>query len=142
MIQYPHSLSSRILKAKYFPNSSFLDAEMGKRPSFMWRSFLAAKDLLSNGVLWRVGDGKSINIWGENRLPSVRPLKFQSGLCLSKNAKVSDLIDVSTKGWNSVLIDGCFPDFIANTIKNTHLCSLLPLDKIIWNGTSTGFFFG
>jgi len=57
IIQFPDSLSSLILKAKYFPKSSFLDAELGKTPSFMWRSFLAAKDLLSNGVLWRVGDG-------------------------------------------------------------------------------------
>jgi len=59
---------------------------------------------------------------------------------LSKNAKVSDLIDVSTKGWNSVLIDDCFPDFIANAIKNIPLCPLLPPDKIIWNGTSSGLF--
>jgi hypothetical protein len=140
LIQFPNSLSSRILKAKYFPKSSFLEAEMGKRPSFMWRSFLAAKDLLSNGILWRVGDGKSINIWGDNWLPSVGPLKFQPGMSLSKDAKVSDLIDVSIKGWNSVLIDDYFPAFIANAIKNTHLCPLLPPDKIIWNDTSSGLF--
>lgn len=32
MIQFPDSLSSRILKAKYFPKSSLFDAELGKRP--------------------------------------------------------------------------------------------------------------
>lgn len=61
-------------------------------------------------------------------------------MLLSKNSKVSDLIDVSTKGWNSVLIDECFPVFIANAIKNIPLCPLLPPDKIIWNGTSSGLF--
>jgi len=29
LIQYPYSLISQILKAKYFANSSFLDSEIG-----------------------------------------------------------------------------------------------------------------
>jgi hypothetical protein len=82
LVQFPHSLSSRILKAKYFQNSSFLASELGKRPSFIWRSFLAAKDLLSSGITWRVGDGKSINIWGDNWLPNFGVLNFQSELIL------------------------------------------------------------
>jgi hypothetical protein len=109
LVQFPHSLSSRILKAKYFPNSSFLASELGKRPSFIWRSFLAAKDLLSSGITWRVGDGKSINIWGDNWLPNFGVLNFQSELFLHRDAKVSDLIDVSIRGWNDGLIDICFP---------------------------------
>jgi len=140
LIQFPNSLSSRILKAKYFPNSSFLEAELGKRPSFMWRSFMAAKDLISSGILWRVGDGRSINIWGENWVPNIGSLNFQPGLSLTKDAKVSDLIDASVKGWNSGLIDESFPAFVANAIKNIPLCPLFPPDKIIWNGTSTGSF--
>jgi len=31
---------------------------------------MAAKDLLSSGIIWRVGDGKSINVWGDNWLPN------------------------------------------------------------------------
>lgn len=36
LIQYPHSLISLILKAKYFSNSYFLDSKIGKRPYFIW----------------------------------------------------------------------------------------------------------
>jgi len=140
LIQFPQSLCSRILKEKYFPKSSFLSSVLGKRPSLIWRSFMAAKDLLSSGIIWRVGDGKSINVWGENWLPNCRSLIFQPELPLPREAKVSDLIDFSGKGWNGGLIDKCFPSYVANIIKNIPLCPLFPPDKIIWNATSSGSF--
>jgi len=67
-------------------------------------------------------------------------LDLCSGLVLSSDAKVSDLIDVSIKGRNCVLIDKSFSAYVANIIKNIHLCPSLPPDKIIWNGTSNGMF--
>lgn len=36
----PPSLSSRILKAAYFPDTSLLEAELGSRPSQIWRAVL------------------------------------------------------------------------------------------------------
>jgi hypothetical protein len=101
---------------------------------------MAAKDLLSSGIIWRVGDGKSINVWGDNWLPNFGSLNFQPELTLPRDAKVSDLIDVSVRGWNCGLIDNCFPAYVANIIKNIPLCPLFPPDKIIWNGTSSRSF--
>jgi hypothetical protein len=46
LVQNPKSLNARILKAKYYPNSSFIDASLGTHPYFVWRSILSAKDLL------------------------------------------------------------------------------------------------
>jgi hypothetical protein len=65
LIQYPHSLISQIIKAKYYLNSSFFASKLGKRPSFIWRSFMTAKKLLSHRIIWRIGDGNSIKIWGD-----------------------------------------------------------------------------
>jgi hypothetical protein len=62
LIHNPNSLISQIIKAKYYPNSSFLESKLGKMPSFIWRSFMVAKDLLSHGIIWRIGDGHSIKI--------------------------------------------------------------------------------
>jgi len=140
LIQHSQSLISQILKAKYFSNSSFLDFEIGKRPSFIWRSFMAAKDLLSHGIIWRIGDGTSIKVWGDNWLPNIGSLSFHSDLSLPCDAKVSDFIDVSVKGWNCALIDKSFSAYVASIIKNIHLCPTLPPDKIIWNGTLNGIF--
>ncbi|KAL5797117.1 hypothetical protein ACOSQ2_001937 [Xanthoceras sorbifolium] len=36
----PSSLLSRVLKAKYFPNTNFLKSSLGWKPSFIWRSIL------------------------------------------------------------------------------------------------------
>jgi hypothetical protein len=38
LIQNPDSLVAMVLKEKYFPNGSFLDSQLSKRPSYVWRS--------------------------------------------------------------------------------------------------------
>lgn len=54
------SLVVQILKAKYFPNSSFLEAELGGSPSFLRRSIWHARSLLIFGLRWKVSNGLSI----------------------------------------------------------------------------------
>ncbi|KAL8091605.1 hypothetical protein AgCh_034018 [Apium graveolens] len=39
--------------------------EMGHSPSFIWRSICEAKNLIVDGVRWRIGTGKKINIIGQ-----------------------------------------------------------------------------
>jgi len=51
-----------IFKAKYFAHGAVLETSLGSRPSYVWRSLLSASDLLKQGLIWRVGDGKSIHI--------------------------------------------------------------------------------
>lgn len=55
-----HSLFYRVYKARYFPNSSFLEARMGCNPSYVWRSLLAVRDVIIQGSRWRVGDSRQI----------------------------------------------------------------------------------
>lgn len=45
-----------------FPNSSFMEAELGSNPSFLWRSLLEARELIRAGTTWKVGDGQSIRV--------------------------------------------------------------------------------
>lgn len=40
LIQNSDSLVGRIYKAKYHPNSTFMNAKIGGNPSFIWRSIL------------------------------------------------------------------------------------------------------
>lgn len=42
------SLASRIFRARYYPNGSFLTAKLGNNPSYIWRSILEAQVLLKN----------------------------------------------------------------------------------------------
>lgn len=53
----------RLLKAKYFPRTEILSAGPGYRPSYLWRSLLSAKELIKEGMAWRIGNGKRMSIW-------------------------------------------------------------------------------
>jgi hypothetical protein len=74
LLQSPNSLAASIIKAKYYPHSTILEAKLGNRPSFAWRSLFSASDLLKNGLIWRVGDGKDIRVWQDRWLPT--PISF------------------------------------------------------------------
>ncbi|XP_039030725.1 uncharacterized mitochondrial protein AtMg00310-like [Hibiscus syriacus] len=54
LIHDEESLEFKVLKAKYFPHSNFLEARLGDRYSYVWASIIKAKDTLSEGFLWRV----------------------------------------------------------------------------------------
>ena len=46
ILQEPVTLSARVLKAVYFPNADFLDAELGPSPSRVWRAIIDGKGVL------------------------------------------------------------------------------------------------
>jgi hypothetical protein len=92
----PTSLFSRVFRSKYFPRCSFWQAKLGSSPSFIWRSILAARDLLRKGIRWSVGNGQSVKIWEDNwgvpdlqKRPHAREVEW-----------VSELIDDARGTWN------------------------------------------
>ncbi|XP_074318894.1 uncharacterized protein LOC141655729 [Silene latifolia] len=44
------SLMVRVLKAKYFPSTSFMEAELGVAPSYTWKSIWEARDVVKLGA--------------------------------------------------------------------------------------------
>lgn len=44
------SLFYRVYKARYFPKYSFMEAELGNNPSFVWCSLLAAREIIKEGA--------------------------------------------------------------------------------------------
>lgn len=56
ILQDPNSLSRRLLKAKYFPLVNLLDSELGTQPSQIWRAVHAGLEVLTLGLIWRIGD--------------------------------------------------------------------------------------
>ena len=100
-----HSLVHRVLKARYFPNIDFLHAKLGTKPSFAWRSILAAHSVVNLGYCWQVGDGKSIGIWTDRWLPRPSTFRVLTPLAqLPTNTRVEYLIDQESGDWNLDLI--------------------------------------
>ncbi|KAA3472180.1 reverse transcriptase [Gossypium australe] len=58
----PQCFLARVLKARYYPFTDVLNANVGSYPSFTRRSICNARELISDGMVWRVGSGKLANI--------------------------------------------------------------------------------
>ncbi|XP_059442083.1 uncharacterized mitochondrial protein AtMg00310-like [Corylus avellana] len=56
----PESLVVKIMKAKYYPDGSILDAKVGAKPSFAWRSIHSSCDVLKEDLFWRIGNGATV----------------------------------------------------------------------------------
>ena len=74
MVTRKESLLARVYKSRYFSKSDPLNAPLGSRPSFAWKSIHAAQELLRQGTRAIVGNGASIEIWQHQCLDS-KPAK-------------------------------------------------------------------
>jgi hypothetical protein len=101
LLQYPNSLVFRLLKAKYFPNSSFLNAPITGNVSYIWRSICDSRQILKSGLRWRVGTGSQIKVWHDAWLPSPSTFKVVSPIrFIDEDATVDSLIDPELMSWD------------------------------------------
>jgi hypothetical protein len=135
------SLMARVLKQKYFPNDSFLNSQLGRNPSYAWRSICNAKRLLLNGLIWRVGNGESIKICGDRWIPYPTTYAIQTPpRILDKESTVRSLMDEDTLWWNTTLISEIFSVEEAALIYNVPISPPRQEDNLVWLGTKNGVF--
>lgn len=118
-----------------------MEANLGNVPSFAWRSIFSAKDLLQEGLMCRIGDGKRVKIWRDKWIPLPTSYSIQSPrLALLEDASVSELIDQDSKRWNGQLIMSIFTKDEAEVILKIPLSRYGHDDLMVWRGTITGEF--
>lgn len=97
----PDSLAARILKAKYYPQGSVLEAKVGNKPSYAWRSIQSTGGLVKELLFWRIGNGNGVRIWGEKWLSlSASYMIYSPPRMLAADALVHELIDDDSQWWN------------------------------------------
>lgn len=87
------TLLGRVMKAKYYPKCSFLEASLGHDSSYSWKSVWSAKALVKEGMIWRVGNGANIHIWADSWVADESG-KFITGEMVDGLEVVSDLVDI------------------------------------------------
>ncbi|XP_019189997.1 PREDICTED: uncharacterized protein LOC109184451 [Ipomoea nil] len=93
LLSHPESLVCRLLQAKYYPQTDFMEAQLGRNPSYIWRSILAGQEVLKKGVAWRIGDGLDTKIWGWNWVSdNSTPALFTPCIEELKDARVNGLL--------------------------------------------------
>lgn len=127
-------LAHQVLKAKYFPESDFVNASLGRRPSYLWRSIMAAQHIVRSGLSlsWRVSNGHNIQIWLDKWLPTPSTFKVSSPKnLLEDHAQVSELIDCENGLWKAELVESVFLPYEAETILGIPISAALPEDSVI-----------
>lgn len=69
LLTNPSSLCAQVLKARYYPDSDVLHAELKSGASYAWRSIMQGVDALKGGVIRRIGNGVETNMWTDPWLP-------------------------------------------------------------------------
>jgi hypothetical protein len=139
--QNPDSFLAKIMKGKYFAGSTFLEASLGARPSYAWRSIHSSCSLLKAGLIWRVGNGARIRIWKDKWLP--RPTTYMihsSPIGLHPETTVSALIKEDTRWWDLTALNYMFSKEEVSIIQSIPVSMSNKEDRCIWRGTKNGQF--
>ena len=86
LLQKSDSLCAKVLKSKYYPNGELLDTVFASEASQSWRGIEFRLELLKKGLIWRVGDGKSIQIQRDQWIPRQAGLKTANFIRRSRYA--------------------------------------------------------
>ncbi|XP_050207725.1 uncharacterized protein LOC126657132 [Mercurialis annua] len=141
ILQNPHSLLFQVYRAKYFPTGTFLNAHIGTRPSWGWRSSQFGALLLKEGIRWQCNNGSSIQCLLDPWLPSAYPFLPRLNPGINPNIVpplVSGLFYPHTRVWNSSFILHLFVPEDAATILSLPLTIFSCVDRLIWHYHSNG----
>lgn len=103
------SFVAKLLKASYYLRTSVNEAKLGHNPSFVWRSILAAKDVIVNGSRIQIGSGQNVLIGQDPWLLDINS-GFTSSLLNEELAvaKVSSLMVPNQRSWDLDVIADIF----------------------------------
>jgi hypothetical protein len=139
LIHNPEGLAFKILKEKYYPRGEFLTVPLGRQPSYIWLSIWNAWRLIREGMVWRIVNGRTVSIWNDTWAPILIGGYIQSPVSiLSRNAKVSELLDDDTNWWNVSLVKEVFTVEETEAICCVPVCPRSSEDKLEWAHTKTG----
>jgi len=133
------SLVTRIFKARYFPNDTFLTAKIGHNPSYVWRSIMGARFIVRGGAKWSIGSGASIPILNEPWLTNGECIRSDiPGAHFVSNLNINSLMNLHDKSWHEHAVRQVFSVDIAEKILHTPLIPQVDGDRIIWKAERNG----
>src|SRR5438132_1136066 len=108
-MERPDSLCARVLKGRYFPDSDFLNANYPNSASPMWKAIFKGREVLKQGLIRRVGDGTTTEIWHDRWIEGSRSM-VPMGRRLYDDPVlfVPDLIDEGSSQWIEPLVRRVF----------------------------------
>jgi hypothetical protein len=140
LLTVPDSLCAKVLKGRYYPNSTFWQAGNTRSASYTWRSLMYGKKILISGVLWRVGNGRTISLTRDHWIPGVLHQLAQPIIPIPEDLKLNFLIDEQHKQWKEELVRACYSEENANMILKIPLSHNTCEDFVSWEHNKEGIF--
>jgi hypothetical protein len=140
LLTEPESLCARVLKARYYRENDFLSATCPKRASYTWRSIVKGRELLKEGLVWRVGDGASIRVMEDNWIPrnsAQHPLGCKEEEC---PVYLKDFLLPSGGAWDETKLESYFYEQDVQDILQIKVGRPGWADFRAWNYTKNGQF--
>ena len=139
LLSHPDSLVARIFKARYYPNTSFLEAKAGANPSFVWKSILASQSLVKSGARRLIGDGSTVKVWEEPWLPDDSNPYIESPVCCGlENAYVNSLRRTGISLWDEDILSDLFNERDKSLIMQIPVSNGIKPDGWYWFGDRKG----
>lgn len=141
LITMPNSFMTRVLKAKYFPTTSFMEANEHSNISFTWRSILSVKNLISKGLCRVIGDGRTTNMWHDPWVPGLPECRVQRGVREGVMSEYRGVHELMLDGhWNVELLDEVFNGEESRAIQRIPLPRHDSKDEWMWYHNANGKF--
>jgi hypothetical protein len=126
------------IKNNIYTRDECLNTPLG-RTSYIWRSIWNARRLIREGMVWRIVNGRTVSIWYDKWAPLPTGGYLQSPVSiLSRDAKVSELLDYETNWWNVNLVKEVFSVEEMEAICSVPVCPQSGEDKLVWAHTKNG----
>ncbi|CAN6882494.1 unnamed protein product [Brassica oleracea] len=134
----PESLLARVLKGKYFPDSSIMESYEKSGSSHGWTNIMAGKAVLDKGVGYLVGNGNVIRVWSDPWLSTIKPfVPIGPPTFANQNLLVKDLLDQCSNDWDLEKIRLHLPHY-EEDIRLLIPGSSKPKDRQVWLPDSSG----
>ncbi|KAH9802749.1 reverse transcriptase domain-containing protein [Citrus sinensis] len=141
LLTNPNTLVARLFNARYYPNTSFAEAQLGSNPSYVWRSILAAQPAIRQGSRIQIGGGQQTSIGSAPWLPDNDSDFTTSNLPASiSSATVDSLMVPNQRRWDFDAVDDIFNTRDRDLIRRIPLSSRVDKDNWFWLPDSKGLY--
>ena len=124
----PKLTSPQSVQSEVFCKDIFMEAQLGKRPSYIWRRILAAREVIKEGYRWVIGNGRNVHIWNDRWILVTEIYKIMSPkVPISRGGEmVSSLLDEERGVWNTNLVRNTFLPHEADMILSIPISPMAP----------------
>ena len=83
---------------KYLRTTDIFNYEKKQNTSWQWRKLMDLRDTFQKGLIWQIGDGKSVKFW-KDRWATIEPLDSVLSILAGTNPEIQvvDFIDEHKK---------------------------------------------